>query len=87
MDPGMLNLSKKFFGSIKDKNKELIMSHGTKLNENFLENMDKLVELLDYKTAVDNCADGVDGVDGVDGEDDDEDNFFDDFVKFVLDKI
>ena len=87
MDPGMLNLSKKFFGSIKDKNKELIMSHGTKLNENFLENMDKLVELLDYKTAVDNCADGVDGVDNVDGEDDDEDNFFDDFVKFVLDKI
>ena len=85
MDPGMLNLSKKFFGSIKDKNKELIMSYCTNLN--FAENMDKMVELLDYKAAVDNCADGVDdSVDCVyDGVDDSK--FCDEFVKLVLSKI
>ena len=85
MDPGMLNLSKKFFGSIKDKNKELIMSYCANLN--FAENMDKMVELLDYKAAVDNCADGVDdSVDCVyDGVDDSK--FCDEFVKLVLSKI
>ena len=85
MDPGMLNLSKKFFGSIKDKNKELIMSYCANLN--FAENMDKMVELLDYKAAVDNCADGVDdSVDSVyDGVDDSK--FCDEFVKLVLSKI
>ena len=61
------------------------MSYCTNLN--FAENMDKMVELLDYKAAVDNCADGVDdSVDCVyDGVDDSK--FCDEFVKLVLSKI
>ena len=95
MDPGMVNVSKKFFGSIQVKNSELIMAKLGMLN--FAENMDIMIKLLDYKIAVENIADGVDGiaivgvVDYVDGvaPDDiiDKKNFYDEFVKIVCQKI
>jgi hypothetical protein len=95
MDPGMVNVSKKFFGSIQVKNSELIMAKLGMLN--FAENMDIMIKLLDYKIAVENIADGVDGiavvgvVDYVDGvaPDDiiDKKNFYDEFVKILLNKL
>ena len=95
MDPGMVNVSKKFFGSIQVKNSELIMAKLGMLN--FAENMDIMIKLLDYKIAVENIADGVDGiavvgvVDYIDGvaPDDiiDKKNFYDEFVKIMCSKI
>ena len=92
MDPGMINISKKFFGSIQLKNSELIMAKLGMLN--FAENMDKMIKLLDYKIAVENIADGVDGVVGVDYVDGitpddiiDKKNFYDEFVKIMCSKI
>ena len=91
IDPGMVNISKKFFDSIKDKNSELIQIKLDTLN--FADNMDEMVKLLDYKIIVVNIADdGVpDGVVIVDGviPDDiiDKKNFCDEFLKFVLSKI
>ena len=95
MDPGMVNVSKKFFGSIQVKNSELIMVQLGMLN--FAENMDIMLKLLDYKIAVENIADGVDGiavvgvVDYIDGvaPDDiiDKKNFYDEFVKIMCSKI
>jgi len=91
-DPGMVNISKKFFGSIKDKNSELIQIKLDTLN--FGINMDEMVKLLDYKIIVVNIADdGVDivvdiVVDGVvPDEIIDKKRFYDEFVKFVLEKI
>ena len=99
MDPGMVNVSKNFFGSIQVKNSELIMVQLGMLN--FAENMDIMLKLLDYKIAVENIADGVDGIVGVVGvvgvvdyvdgvaPDDiiDKKNFYDEFVKIVCQKI
>lgn len=55
-DPEMNNLATKFFNSIKDKNKELIFKYGEKLQENFGDEIDTIVKILEYKTAVDNSS-------------------------------
>ena len=60
-DPDMTNLATKFFNSIKDKNKELIMECSDKLKENFGDEVDTIVKILDYKTAVDNFSEGEKG--------------------------
>ena len=57
-DPEMSNLATKFFISIKEKNKALILEYGEKLKENFGDEIDTIVKILDYKTAVDNGSDG-----------------------------
>jgi DNA repair exonuclease SbcCD ATPase subunit len=57
-DPEMSNLAEKFFNSIKDKNKELILEYGDKLKENFGNEVDIIVKILDYKLAVDNGSVG-----------------------------
>ena len=89
MDPGMVNVSKKFFGSIQVKNSELIMVQLGMLN--FAENMDIMLKLLDYKIAIENIADSVvidDYVDGVVPDDIiDKKNFYDEFVKIMCSKI
>jgi hypothetical protein len=51
-DPEMTNLATKFFNSIKDKNKELILECGEKLKENFGDELDRIVRIFDYKTGV-----------------------------------
>ena len=73
-DPEMANLATKFFQSIKAKNKELIMEHGDKLKENFGDEVNTIVKLLDYKLAVDGCSTGV------------KTEFHHDFVKQVCSK-
>ena len=88
MDPGMVNVSKKFFGSIQVKNSELIMAQLGMLN--FAENMNIMIKLLDYKIAVENIADGVvvAVVDGIVPDDIiDKKNFYDEFVKILLNKL
>ena len=57
-DPEMTSLATKFFNSIKDKNKELILECSDKLKENFGDEVDTIVKILDYKSAVDNCSEG-----------------------------
>lgn len=58
-DPEMTNLATKFFNSIKDKNKELILEYGDKLKENFGDEVDTIVKIFDYKSAVDNGSSGT----------------------------
>lgn len=58
-DPEMTNLATKFFNSIKDKNKELILEYGEKLKENFGDEVDTIVKIFDYKSAVDNGSEGA----------------------------
>ena len=57
-DPEMTQLTTKFFNSIKDKNKELIFQYGNELKERFGDEMDTIVEILDYKIAVDKGSEG-----------------------------
>jgi hypothetical protein len=57
-DPEMSNLATKFFNSIKDKNKELIIECGKKLKENFGDELDTIVKIFDYKTGVERSSDG-----------------------------
>ena len=70
-DPEMSTLATKFFQSIKDKNKDLIIEYGTKLNEHLGEH---LQDLIDIKSGVDNGADGL------------KTEFYHDFVKNICDK-
>jgi len=73
-DPEMSTLATKFFQSIKDKNKDLIIEYGTKLNEHLGEHLDDLIEILDIKSGVDNGADGS------------KTEFYHDFVKNICGK-
>lgn len=57
-DPEMSNLATKFFNSIKDKNKELIIECGEKLKENFGDELDTIVKIFDYKAGVERSSDG-----------------------------
>lgn len=57
-DPEMSNLATKFFNSIKDKNKELIVEYGTQLKENFGDEVDTIVKIFDYKSDVERGSDG-----------------------------
>jgi hypothetical protein len=57
-DPEMSNLATKFFNSIKDKNKELIIECGGKLKENFGDELDTIVKIFDYKTGVERSSEG-----------------------------
>jgi hypothetical protein len=70
-DPEMTKLATKFFESIKDKNKELIMKYGLELKERFGDEMELVVKLLDHKTAVDRGSEG------------DKSDFYHEFVKSV----
>lgn len=54
----MSTLATKFFQSIKDKNKDLIIEYGIKLNQHVGEHLNDLIEILDIKYGVDNGADG-----------------------------
>lgn len=58
-DPEMNNIATKFFNSIKDKNKELIFEYGEKLKDSFGDEMDTIIKILDYKTAVDSSSEGT----------------------------
>lgn len=57
-DPEMSNLATKFFNSIKDKNKKLIVECGEKLKENFGDEINTIVKIFDYKSGVDRGSDG-----------------------------
>jgi hypothetical protein len=57
-DPEMASTATKLFQSIKDRNKDLILSYGTELKERFGEEMETVVKLLEYKSDVDNSAEG-----------------------------
>jgi hypothetical protein len=57
-DPEMTRIATKFFQSIKDRNRELILEYGNQLHENFGENMDIIVQLMDFKYKVDRGAEG-----------------------------
>jgi hypothetical protein len=58
-DPEMSNLATKFFNSIKDKNKELILECSEKLKENFGDEVDTIVKIFEYKAGVDNGSEGM----------------------------
>ena len=73
-DPQMSTLATKFFQSIKDKNKDLIIEYGTKLNDHIGEHLNDLIEILDIKSSVDNGADGS------------KTEFYHDFVKNICSK-
>jgi hypothetical protein len=73
-DPEMSNLATKFFNSIKDKNKELILECGKKLKENFGDELDTIVRIFDYKSSVDKSSGG------------EKTDFHHDFVKQVCSK-
>jgi len=53
---------------------DLIIEYGTKLNEHLGEHLDDLIEILDIKSGVDNCADGS------------KTEFYHDFVKNICGK-
>lgn len=73
-DPQMSTLATKFFQSIKDKNKDLIIEYGAKLNQHLGEHLNDLIEILDIKSGVDNGADGS------------KTEFYHDFVKNICSK-
>jgi predicted KAP-like P-loop ATPase len=73
-DPEMSTLATKFFQSIKDKNNDLIIEYGTKLNEHLGDRLGDLIEILDIKSGVDNGADGS------------KTEFYHDFVKNICGK-
>ena len=56
----MTSLTKKFFKSIKDKNKELICKSANELKERLGDDnvMDTVVKLFDYKEMVNRGSDG-----------------------------
>jgi hypothetical protein len=49
-------LATKFFQSIKDKNNDLIIEYGIKLNQHLGEHLNDLIEILDIKSGVDNVS-------------------------------
>jgi hypothetical protein len=57
-DYGVVILTKLIFDSLRVKNKELIMEYCTCLNNNFADNGAEIVQLLNYRVAVEKCADG-----------------------------
>ena len=59
-DPEMTTLAKKFFNSIKEKNKELICRCANELKERLGDDnvMDTVVKLFDYKAAIEQGSDG-----------------------------
>jgi len=73
-DPEMASVATKLFESIKDRNKALIFSYGTELRERFGDEMDTVVKLLEYKSDVENSADGS------------KPDFYHDFVRSVCGK-
>jgi hypothetical protein len=79
IDYGAVILTKLIFDSVRDRNKELIMEYCTCLNDNFADNGEEIVQLLDYRVAVEKCADG----NYVGDEDGD---FKADFLVFLLQK-
>ena len=76
IDPEMTTLAKKFFGSIKDKNKELIFNCTDQVKDKFGDTgvLDTVVKLMGYKADVDNCSYG------------EKTEFHHDFVKQVCSK-
>ena len=80
VDTGVIILTKLIFDSIRDRNEELIMEYCTCLNGNFADNGDQMVKLLDYRFAVEKCAEG----NYVGDEDGD---FRKEFIGFLLSKI
>lgn len=59
-DPEMTTLARKFFNSIKDKNKELICKCANELKEKLGDDnvMDTVVKLFDYKSDIEKGSDG-----------------------------
>ena len=80
VDTGVIILTKLIFDSIQVRNEELIMEYCTCLNGNFADNGDQMVKLLDYRFAVEKCAEG----NYVGDEDGD---FRKEFIGFLLSKI
>ena len=80
IDYGAVILTKLIFDSLRDRNKELIIEYCTCLNDNFADNGEEIVQLLDYRVAVEKCADG----NYVGDEDGD---FRTDFLGFLLSKF
>ena len=56
-DPGGNMITQMLFSLINERNKQLIMEHCMLLSEKFLENGNKIVQLLEYKSAVENGKD------------------------------
>ena len=79
VDTGVIILTKLIFDSIRVRNEELIMEYCTCLNNNFADNGDQMVQLLDYRFAVEKCAEG----NYVGDEDGD---FRKEFIEFLLSK-
>ena len=80
IDFGAVILTKLIFDSVQHRNKELIMEYCTCLNNNFSDNGAEIVQLLDYRVAVEKCAEG----NYVGDEDGD---FRTEFLGFLLSKI
>jgi hypothetical protein len=80
VDSGVIILIKLIFDSIRVRNEELIMEYCRCLNDNFADNGDQMVQLLDYRFAVEKCAEGT----YVGDEDGD---FRKEFLVFLLSKI
>ena len=59
-DPEMTTLARKFFSSIKEKNKELICASANELKEKLGDDnvMDTVVKLFDYKSDIEKGSDG-----------------------------
>lgn len=59
-DPEMTTLARKFFNSIKEKNKELICKSANELKEKLGDDniMDTVVKLFDYKSDIEKGSDG-----------------------------
>ena len=77
IDPEMTTLARKFFNSIKEKNKELICMYANELKERLGDEnvMDTVVKIFDYKAAIDQGSDG------------EKNEFHHDFVKQVCSQI
>jgi hypothetical protein len=79
-DRGAVALTSLIFDSLRVRNKELIIKYCTCLNDNFVDNGKEIVQLLDYRVAVERCADG-NYVGDADGD------FRTEFIEFVLGNI
>ena len=80
IDSGAVILTKLIFNSVRVRNKELIMEYCTCLNDNFVDNGAEIVQLLDYRVAVEKCADG-------NYVGDENSDFSIEFLGFLLSKI